>query len=112
MRKAAIVLLAASLATGSATAAFAFAGTATPAAAPARTDVVEVRVDDFPPYNWQMRRGERNWHSDRNYRRDYDRRDYDRRDYRYHRDDRAWERDRYRYRRSNGFYFGFGFPRW
>ncbi len=107
MRQAAIVLLAAALATGSATGAFAFAGTASPPGVPGRTGVVEVRVDDFPPYNWQQRRGERHWYNDRNYRRDYNRRDY-----RDHRDDRAWERDRYRYRRSNGFYFGFGSPRW
>lgn len=108
MKKLATIFLTATLAMASATTAFAFAGTATER--PALTDrsgIVQARVDDYgPSYNWQ-KRNDRYWRGNND-------RYRDRRAYWDHRRDRSddWQRDRYRYRRSNGFFFGFGSPRW
>ena len=102
MRQAATILLAAALAAVSAPA-FAAGGAVVDRPFDGRSarqpaSIVQVRADDYPPYNWQ-KRNSRDWH---------DRRDRDRHDYWEHRRDRAqdWNRN-YRDRRSNGIYLRF-----
>jgi hypothetical protein len=117
--------VAASLLVASASAAFAGVSTIARPAVPDSSAIVQSRVDDSAPYNWQLRsdtrigRGNRdsNWQNYNGNRRGYyNRRDYSNgRDYWRHRryESDNWDRYRYRPRRSNGFYFNFGVgPRW